>query len=518
MTQVDRTVGIGPDGVPGRRTITEQVSTRAIDALMSNYRDAQQAFLELIDNAVDNRVEGKTLVVRIRVSKNELTVSNQGGNGLTFSGLENFFVWGYSDKTAREIGFYGVGGKAAMGYLGRGIEVVCSAQGESYQHRIKDPSWETREEGLWKELDVEESRASSLDGYFRVKITDLKREVNPTALTSRLSDIYRPLLLTGEVDVYVNGKRVDPLVIDYMESDPNFKPEAVRLQTRFGDWVNLKVGVLKDGSRVKPGFRCYYRGRLIKNEEFFGHPTPAQMPQASRLIGEVDLDAVPVTPNKADFIESSAEWDFALRRIHDHIKPWYEKLGKMRLDSKSDITDYERESAKRMKRLLEHVFATSRLLTRDMLPGQSTGRREPTSTGEAPTAPGAPRKSRQDSKGATPPDLDATAGIESIKRWGALHAWEVVSMGRQDKRSDVVDEGGKKVLKINADHPLYQAVKKAGDHALDIYLAETSILKIVEIVKRDRPVEEFREMMDQLTRDFGAVYQARMRERRGRRA
>lgn len=35
----------------GSFEIEEQVSTRAIEALMSNYRDAQQAFLELIDNA-----------------------------------------------------------------------------------------------------------------------------------------------------------------------------------------------------------------------------------------------------------------------------------------------------------------------------------------------------------------------------------------------------------------------------------------------------------------------------------
>jgi len=182
-----------------RRTIKEQVSTRAIDALMSNYRDAQQAFLELIDNAVDNRVAGASLSVRIRATKSELSVLNQGGRGLDLEGLENFFVWGYSEKTAGQIGFYGVGGKSAMGYLGRSMEVVCSTPGSDTEYKIYDPSWETRPEGEWKEYEPEERRTTTTDGYFRVKVTNLKREIASAALNHKLGDIYRPLLLDGSV-------------------------------------------------------------------------------------------------------------------------------------------------------------------------------------------------------------------------------------------------------------------------------------------------------------------------------
>src|SRR3989304_1940127 len=156
-----------PNGSP--KLIQEKVSTRAIEALMKNYRDAQQAFLELIDNAVDNRDESNPLLVRIRISKNELTIFNQGGKGLDLDGLRNFFVWGYSDKTSREIGFYGVGGKAAMGFLGRGMEVTCSAKGQETEYKVSDPSWETRQEGEWKQFIPQVQKASATDGYFRVR-------------------------------------------------------------------------------------------------------------------------------------------------------------------------------------------------------------------------------------------------------------------------------------------------------------------------------------------------------------
>lgn len=195
-----------------KRIIKEEVSTRAIEALMANYRDAQQAFLELIDNAVDNRIEGQSLLIRIRATKDELSVFNQGGRGLDFEGLENFFVWGYSEKTIGQIGFYGVGGKAAMGYLGRSMEVICSPQGSDVQFRVHDPSWESRKEGQWKQFETEESKTNIQNGYFRVRISNLKGGgVNAAALGIKLGDIYRPLLLDGSVTVSLIHKRIPPL-------------------------------------------------------------------------------------------------------------------------------------------------------------------------------------------------------------------------------------------------------------------------------------------------------------------
>lgn len=496
------------------RVIQEEVSTRAIDALMANYRDAQQAFLELIDNAVDNRSEQLPLLIRIRTTKNELSVFNQGGKGLDFEGLKNFFVWGYSDKTAGQIGFYGVGGKAAMGYLGRSMEVICSAKGSEVQYKVYDPSWETRKEGEWKQFETEEERAQAPDGYFRIKITNLKREVTASALAAKLGDIYRPLLLDRSVTISINGKMVEPLDIKYVENDPNLRPETMRVQTRFGDWVELKIGVSEEGQRVKPGIRCYYRGRLIEDEEFFGLPTPAQLPQASRLIGEAHLDFVPVTPNKASFIKSTPQWDNSQTVINRVLAPWMDKLAKLRLEQRSPVEKYEKDLAQEAKRLLEHVFATTGLVTKSMLPGESAGRRPPTQTGSprgSTQRPGGPGPK----EGQTAPVLEATIG--QMKRWGALFEWEVVSMGTSIKRGEILEASGKHTLKINSDHPLYQAEKKAGEAALRLYMAETAVLKIAEVITRGNSLEEYVDLVDNLSRDIGSVHQARFKERTGTR-
>lgn len=499
---------------PLRRIIKEQVSTRAIDALMANYRDAQQAFMELIDNAVDNRIAGVPLLVRIRATRSDLSVHNQGGRGLDFEGLDNFFVWGYSEKTASQIGFYGIGGKSAMGYLGRGMEVVCSAKGSETEYRISDPAWESRPEGEWKEYQPEERRALTADGYFRARITNLKREVSASALAAKLGDIYRPLLLDGSVKISVNGKDVEPLQISYLETDSRLLSQHKRIQTRFGDFIDIKYGVLEEGQRVKPGIRCYYRGRLIENEQFFGLPTPAQLPQASRLMGEAHLDSVPVTPNKASFIHSSPQWDNAGIRIYAVLSPWMENLVSLRMEQRSQIESWEKDLAREAKRLLEHVFAETGLVNKSMIPGEAIGRRPPTRREEHTTARGGGVGGPGPQEGQTAPVLEATIG--QIKRWGAMYEWEVASMGSTSRRSEVADVNNRKILKINSDHAMYQAEKEAGDTALRLYMADTAVQKIAEVVTvaGGKSIEEYLELVDNLSREVGAIYQVRFRQRR----
>ncbi len=492
--------------------IEESMSTRAVESLMRNYREPQQAFLELIDNAIDNRIEGRTLKVRIRVTKNELSVFNIGGKGLDLEGLRNFFVWGYPQKVGQNtIGFYGVGGKAAMGYLGRSMEVTCSAAGSDIQYRVVDPDWESREEGKWKKFAKETKKAEYDDGYFRARVTNLNREVNSQALVSKLSDIYRPLLLNGAVTMTVNNQEVPALQINYVEDNDSIRHQPFRVQTRFGDWIIGQAGVLREGQRVKPGVRCYYRGRLIDDELFFGLPNPAQLPQMSRFMGEVNLDFVPVTTNKNSFDKGSIQWEEASKRLSILLSPWQEKLAKMTLEEKSPIESYEKELARSAKRVLEHVFATTGLINKKMLPeGESQGRRPGTSSGTSRSRDGGgggsgPREGR------TAPHLDAT--ISEIKRWGALFDWKIDSMGFTSRRCDVIYENSKPILKINSDYPLYQANKKASDPSLELYMAETAAMKICQIVTEGKSIEDYLELLDNLTRDCGLVYRSRIKDR-----
>lgn len=490
--------------------IREQISARAIEALMRNYRDPQLAFMDLVDNAIDNRIDGKPLTIRIRTTtRDELSIANYGGQGLDLDGLRSYFTWGHSEKTSGQIGQYGVGGKAAAGFLGRGIEITCSPDGSDSEYRIVDDAWESRPEGELKQHEAQQLPASRSEGYFMLRITDLKSEISPTALAIKLGDIYSPLLRDGSIRITINGKDVTPLEIRYMIGE-GISPQTLRVETRFGDWFNLKVGVLAENQRgVKPGVRLYYRGRLIEDEQFFGHPTPSQFPGSSRLIGEADLDFVPVTPNKSNFIRSGVQWDMASRRIHTVLTPWMEKLATLRTGEPTKIERYEKELARRAKRVLEHVLANNPLIRRSEFPGGSAGRMPAIPNIEIPDQVGPPRPEViKERKGKTPPKLPARG---ETKRWGAMHDVEPVSMGTPDIRAEVVEERGKKILKVNSDYPLYQTAKRIGEDAYEVYIAETLVMELVASVSENKTVKEYTGMVNELLKGCGEIFKQRVR-------
>ena len=85
-------------------------------------------------------------------------------------------------------------------------------------------------------------------------------------------------------------------------------------------WVGT-VDPAKRTADFVPGLRCYRLGRLVKDGEFFGHPTPAQEPGMAQLIGEVEIPRVPLTINKSDFDRDSAPWVDIEPRLHILLKP-----------------------------------------------------------------------------------------------------------------------------------------------------------------------------------------------------
>lgn len=492
----------------GERIITETASLRMAESLMSNYRDAQGAVHDLVDNAVDNRITGIPLRVGIRLSKREIVIRNVGGEGLDFDGLAEFLNWGHSSKTDRDIGQYGVGGKSAMGFLGKSITVACSPRGSDVEFRIHDADWKTKGEVTEKQHRVQEGRAFTNEGYFIVTIGETERLPNPKLLIARLGDTYRPLLLDGSVDMAVNGTKVPPLDIKYMESSPDYMPERATLMTGFGDTVDLKVGVLEPGQRVKPGMRIYYRGRLVRDQEYFGMPEPAKFPAASRLIGEVMMDQVRVTTNKSDVIED-ARWEDASKLIYLRVlNKWVAKLEALGTDQANQIEQYEKDIVIETKRSLEEILAKIGLIGRGLLPGSMAG-------GEAGTGGGggAGSEGQGGGKGGRrKPDSGEAGDNPNRKRWGAFDEWDCVPMGNSVARSAVLKESGKDVLKINTDASAYQARKKAGDSALRLYVAETALMEIVAIATAGQPADQFITMYNEHYAEVGKAF---LEEQRG---
>ena len=60
---------------------------------------------------------------------------------------------------------------------------------------------------------------------------------------------------------------------------------------------------------------------------------------------------------------------------------------------------------------------------------------------------------------------------------------------------------------------MYQAAKKAGNEALEIYMAETGIMRIAELVSKGQSIEEYVNLVNSLLGECGAIYQIRIHGR-----
>ena len=74
--------------------LTESFEGGLKHSLYSNFRKWTEAFLELIDNAVSNRIPGKQISIVILTSSKMMEIINKGGYGMDIKELQEFLQWG----------------------------------------------------------------------------------------------------------------------------------------------------------------------------------------------------------------------------------------------------------------------------------------------------------------------------------------------------------------------------------------------------------------------------------------
>lgn len=492
---------------------------RMIDAVRHNYTDAIGAFMELIDNAVDERIEGKQLRINLGTRGSRLFVGSVGGNGLDYDGLTRFFTWGESAKRGQvgKIGRYGVGGKAAMGYLGNSMEVVCSRPGSNEGLRVVDGDWTARKPGELKVfhptiVDVDDIiDKDPNEGLFNITIGKLQRKIDERTLYQRLGEVYRPLLMSehGEplkVRIVLNGAEVKPMEIRYVTDDPELAPKAYEVDDTQENVTILTVGIKETGQDdLEPGIRCYSNGRLITKGKFFG--IPSHIPGSRRLIGEAQMDFVPITTSKSDFDYDSREWKAAFVAIEKLLRDrWLKKLERLQVEEGHPPSNEEINLARRLKTEFQDFLRDTNFLTNRDLDGTASGRLPPTNPGKPRPEPEGTHASPE---GRTPPAVEATVGKGKVKRWGPYDDWIPSSLGNGRQRSDVIVENDREVLHINTDYTPYQYALRRGVEVLDLYFIETVTEELSSRLRPNVTGEEYKTYADDMLRRFIEHRQAR---------
>jgi len=355
--------------------IKEELDPGLKGSLFANFSNYLDAILELTDNAVSNRMPNKKLRVDILTSHKKITIINRGGLGMTLDDLHFFAKWGkLKQRLFYDIGKYAQGGKAAMGYLGRSMIIIASPDGKKEQYRIEDSN--LHDTTQLKQYPVQTIDGDYLDGCVEVEVGGIQRNIREKDLQKKLIDVYRPLLENEIVDIYLNGSFLKP---QSFPLDEDFKIENINFivsdNTVSNNRVHGWVGRLGKKAGIKGGLRCYSKGRLICDKEFFGHPDAGYKGTLNFLFGEIHLDFVPVMTNKTDFDRDCIQWTRTQNEMFKILKPHIDELlGR-------DIEEPSEEDIERVKQTRDIVAALLKMKHREekgsVVKGEDFGQKSP---------------------------------------------------------------------------------------------------------------------------------------------
>lgn len=483
-----------------KKVIKEEILPDIKGALFGNFGNANEALAEIIDNSVAHRVSDNQMIIKVFIipSSKKIEIIDRGGEGMNLEALNDFFQWGkQKSRTRQDIGKYGQGGKAAIGYLGKAFQINTSPINETIEYEIKDSNFHDL---ALKEYSVDEKRALHDEGYTKLVIE--KVHVPLTAnfkekFADMVSRYYKPLLADKSVLVYLDSEEIDPKEFPL---DPNFKVQEFKFNvtdninvTSIKGWVGRQVG---GRSGIKGGMRLYYKGRLISEKEYFSHPDPTKKQTLNYLIGEVYIDDV-IHPNmnKTDFNKSTDAWRMLQQRMDEILKPHVDELYGRTVD---EPTEEEMDSIKKTKITANEIMRLMK--DNNLLEGVDfdMGVKPSEHASESIQKTSSAKMTKRTNQPRTPAPQDA---VGRRKRLNNFMDWDLRNMGESIR--SVVEpaqaSGNKKakLLVINKDFPGY--IRSKGN---ELYLLETFALQTVPVDSEDMPYKKF---LDEFDKFYGTM-------------
>ena len=304
--------------------IDENIKTKKVDitpdtSLLpklghSGYKLAE-ALADFIDNSLDAKPsEQKSVEVDIQISEKRIIITDNA-SGMNEKIAINSIKLAYSDKKDK-LGEFGLGLKTAATSLGGKFRIKTS--------QVDDPNWyvldydedEWKDKSDWKSQELKIFQKDKLKTHGTIiLIQNLKINYYPNLITNakrQLSFRFAPYLENDLLKIKINTS--------YLESpEINLQGEKNEIKVVIDDSriVTGWYGFLKKRSGFHYGFNLYKHGRLIRSEEKFGFEPHAEV---ALLYGVLNLDFIPTTHNKREFIESSYEYKLAEDSFKKYLK------------------------------------------------------------------------------------------------------------------------------------------------------------------------------------------------------
>jgi len=295
-----------------------------------------QAINELIDNAYDARSGEK---LRVRVSFHwegrqlDRIVVKDNGHGMNEESLRDAMILGKSKKGKGKLGLWGLGLKTSCLSIGRGFSVkTAEIGGKIYLTKFDEQAWERQK--LW-ELEIEAGPNPDRWHGTIVEIHDFKTEIQRKdvwRIAKELVNAFQHMIVSGVMELKVKdvdereGEELavstytgEPAPLEFVEKK-DFK--IVVQNGVISGFVGILKKHLKEGHW---GFHTFWNRKMIVPFSKIGlHPTRFEF--SDKLIhGQINMDHVPTTYDKREWIVRSTEYREANKKIAVVVKPFRDK-------------------------------------------------------------------------------------------------------------------------------------------------------------------------------------------------
>ena len=274
-----------------------------------------QAIGEFIDNSIDARIDGKRLHIQVQLDSDAIAITDDG-TGMEPATLKSALRLAYSEKEGK-LGEFGLGLKTAATSLGKRFDVWTSTAGDRQKFHMwyDEDEWEMGPPDQWM-LPFETEPKDDPRGHgtlVRIGRLIITTRSRVTGLRNDLAHRFAPYIQSGQVEIKVNRKKSSYTQPDLIEGSRRTFEIEVR-----GYRIHGWSGLLEHGSQKGLyGFHTYRRGRMITTYDKIGIP---EHPTMARIVGEINLDHVPVTNNKREFIKESREYQEAVEALEEEFQ------------------------------------------------------------------------------------------------------------------------------------------------------------------------------------------------------
>lgn len=268
----------------------------------TGYR-TEQAVAELVDNAIDARLDGKEkITVTLDFRMGRIAVSDDG-RGMGAKALADALTIA-KETDGAVLGRFGMGMKSACSSLGKVFTVTTTEAGSEARLTAEydEDKWLGDDSRGWENFAIGKDATDRDRHGTTVTVSNLRVPLYPNQAPNfrkRFGVRYGPHIEGGQVEIMVNTRACKPAVQDLREGTRN----EVVIELRSGRKISGWVGAL-DKRSVKGdyGIHLYWNGRLIKSHAKFGI---RNHPEVAGVVGALSLDHVPVNFHKTGFIEES---------------------------------------------------------------------------------------------------------------------------------------------------------------------------------------------------------------------